>query len=273
MARTLEDVLKARGYADSDLEALKPMLSDQKFRSAMEEEFGVLESDKQKLSDDVNRWSEWHQKEAIPKIDKALKAEQDARSRAAAAEARLKAIQEQGLIELAADDPANNPPEPKSKDNEVAFDPKKHNLVTMDDVARFAEAEGDAIAIAQDIAAEHTALFGKPLTNFRELRKKAIEAKQPVYQYWESTYKVADKRNEIAAKEKQAYEDQIRKDERAKMIAEQANPMTRPGMPSRAPFMPAAKDKEGATPWDNPQARTNERIRKATEKVLQSQVQ
>lgn len=263
MARKLEEILKAKGYSDADLSGMATLLADAKFRGALEDEFGVLEADRDKKAKEVQDWSEWHQKEALPKLQEEMDARQAAEADAASNRARLETLQKQGLIKLEDQRKA-----PEEKKVEPEFDYKKFNLVTRDDVAQLANLEGEAIMLAQDIAAEHAALGLGPL-KFRDLRKAAMEAKMPVDKYWEQTYKVADKRAEADAKTRTEAENKIRADERAKVTSEYANPQTRPGIISRASFLPPAKTGESKMPWDDANARTAARVDKAVHKIME----
>ena len=266
MARKLEDILKTQGYTDADIEALKPLLTDAKFRAAVETaaDTETLTSELEKVKKENETWADWHQRTAIPTLDKALKAEQDAKADLGAANARLQALQDQGLIKVAegeGEPVAKKPPE-------STFDPKAHNLVTITDVQAFAEKEGDAIALAQDIAEESRRL-GISIPSFREMRKAAVAAGKPVEQYWQDTYKVVEKRDAKTAQEKADYEKSIREDERKKAISEFANPLTRPPSASAASFIPRPAS-GGKQPWeDDPNARASARVEKALTKVLQ----
>jgi hypothetical protein len=260
----LEELLKKAGYTDADLEGMKTLLADPKFRGALEGSVGELETQLTAARKEVEGWSTWHQEKAIPTLETALENERKAQERAAGAEARLRTLEEQGVLPRS-QPPANEPPKPEAK-----FDPKEHNLVTMDQVAQFADAEGDAIALAQDLAAEHYELFGKPLVGLRDLRKEALAAKQPVDQYVRSKLKFSERRAEIAAKSKADEEAKIRADERAKVIAEQFNPMTRtPAASSNSLFARPAVEGNGKStqPWDSPMDRSSERVSRAVQKL------
>jgi hypothetical protein len=263
MARTLEQILKAKGYSDADLTGMAPLLSDAKFRGALEDEFGAIETDRDKQAKAVKDWDEWHQTVALPKLQEEMDARQTAEADAGANRARLETLQKQGLIKL--EEQRNPPKEEKPVDQ---FDYKKYGLVTRDDVAQLANLEGEAIMLAQDIAAEHAALGLGPL-KFRELRKAAMEAKMPVDRYWEQTYKVPEKRQELATRHAQEAEAKIRADERSKVTSEYANPQTRPGVTSRASFLPQPKPGEAKMPWDDANARTAARVDKAVHKIME----
>ncbi len=274
MARKLEDVLMAKGYSAADLEALKPLLADSKFRGALEDEFGVIEGERDKFKGEAEGWASWYKDKGLPTVEKALQDTQDANARAAAHEARLRTLQEQGLIKVAE---GEGEPTPK-KEPESVFDPKAHNLVTHEDVAKFADAEGEAIATAQDLAAEYAELFpGKSLFGYqndngerglRALRHEALTAKANIRDYVAGKFKFKERRAEIDQAAAAAREADIRKDERAKAIAEIANPNARPPSSSRFTLLPRPAA-DGKQPWDNPEERTQARVNKALTHVLQ----
>lgn len=271
MARKLEEVLRAKGYSDTDLEALKTLLADSRFRESLEGELGAVETERDtfkgeaaKFRGESESWAGWYKDTGLPTVEKALKDAQDARAQAASHEARLKILQEQGLIKLAGGDAD---PNPNPKPDPAQFDPKAHNLVTLDDVHKFADAEGDAIAMASDLAAEHQSLFGKPLTGLRELRREALASKRPIYDYVTEKLKFATKRQEISDAALAAREAEIRKDERSKAIAEIANPNARPPADSRFTLLPRPTA-DGKQPWDNFDDRMGARVNKALQHIL-----
>ncbi len=275
----LEDVLKSQGYSEEDIKALGPLLTDAKFRGAVEKVAGTAEeyqSKAEKAEKDLGAWATWHQQEALPKIEDAFRKEQEARSEAASMREKLKTLQDQGLITLAqqAGEPSVAQPSQPQSSIPAGFDPKAHKLVTEDDVLRFADMEGDAIASAQDIAAQHYELFGTRLPSFRDMRKGAVAAKKPIDQYWEETFKVKERRAELDQKRAAEAEAKVRADERSKVISELANPMTRPPSNSRAPFSRRAPDgSTSAQPWQNPNERSAARVEKALKTALNPAVQ
>ena len=275
----LEDVLKSQGYSEEDIKALGPLLTDAKFRGAVEKTAGMAEEAQaaaQKWEKESQTWAEWHQSTALPTIEKSLKNEQDARSEAASLRERLKTLQDQGLVTLAqqAGEPTVQQPSQPQSGTPAGFDPKAHKLVTEDDVLRFADMEGDAIAAAQDIASQHYELFGTRLPSFRELRKESVAAKKPIDQYWQEKFKVSERRAEIDAKNRAEAEAKVRADERSKVISELANPMTRPPSNSRAPFARRGPGSETAQqPWQNSNERSAARVEKALKSALNPAVQ
>jgi hypothetical protein len=275
MPKTLEQILKEKGTTDADLAALAPLLTNAAFRTALEGELGTLETAKAKAETESEGWAKWHKETAQPTLEKYMKDAEDARAEAAAAKERIKLAQERGLL-------AGQPEEevkPAAKDE--PFDPKKHNLVTMDQVQTFAEAEAAAIASAQDLTSEYYELYGKPLSYVAEngsrgltaLRAEAKVVGKPLYDYTREKFKFSERRAELAAAQKKAEEDAIRKDERQKVIAETVNPMLRPPQGSISPFgRKPSEVADGVNPWDNESARKQARVEKALKTVLQTAV-
>ncbi len=275
----LEDALKSQGYTDADLAALQPMLADAKFRGALESQFAAVETERDKFREESTGWSKWYQDTAAPTVEKALKAEQDAKAEAAAHAARLKALQDQGLIKLAGEDADPAKVAAASATGSASLDDlRKLGVVTQDDVMKFAEAEGEAIALAHDISAEYSELYGgKSLLTYvgpdgqtrglRALRREAQAAKRPLYDYVADKFKFGEKRSEVLAAETKKREDAIRADQRSKDIAELANPAARPPSASGFPFVPRPNG-DAKQPWDQPGDRSNDRVNRVLQKVL-----
>jgi hypothetical protein len=100
-----------------------------------------------------------------------------------------------------------------------------------------------------EIADEHRELFGKRISPM-ELIQKAQEAKKVPRQFWEETYQVTAKRDELAKSREEEKANAIRKEEREKVIAEfSRNPESRPLSSSKSPFY--TPEGEGKSPWDD----------------------
>ena len=79
MARKLEDVLKTRGYTDAEIEELKPLLANAKFRGTLEAELlagDEVAGDRDKFKTEAEEWAAWHKDTALPTLERAMKAEQ-----------------------------------------------------------------------------------------------------------------------------------------------------------------------------------------------------
>lgn len=272
----LEEILKAKGYTDADLTALAPMLADTKFRGALEGQLSEMETARTKAEKEAEDWAKWHKETAVPTLEKYMNETEAARAEAAAARERIKLAQERGLLAVAGEED-KHVEQTKPKEGE-GFDPKKHNLVTMDDATKLAEAAATGIAAIEDLSLEYYELFGKPLSyvgqdgsrGFTALRREAIAAKRPLGEYVADKFKFSDRRTQIAQEQRLAEEARIRKDEREKVIAETVNPMLRAPTSSINPFGNRPSEvAEGKQPWDNASERSQQRVAKALQTVLQ----
>ena len=280
MAR-LEELLKTKGYTDADLESLKPMLADQRFRSTLEASFTELETERDTLKGKDAEWDKWRTEVANPRIAQTEQDAATARRKAADLEEQLKIAKEWGLIQEATNPNKGQNPPPENKEIATPFDPKAHKLVTYDDIGRYADAEGEAIAMANDLAQEYSHLYGgKSLIEYegqdgkrgmRALRMEAKAAQKNLDVYVAEKFNFTGKRTEMAAERQKKAEDAIRADERSKMAAEFGNPALRTSMPSRQPFIPT-RENANADPWTKTsRERKAERIQAAIR--TQSQVQ
>lgn len=271
--RKLEAILKEKGWTDEDIKAAEPMLSNQKFRDTLEAEIANQEYLAEVGKKDAAEALRWREEEALPTLQKHMDSERAARAELAAKNEQLKVLQEQGLIKL-----EELKEQPKAEPAKAAFDPKEHKLVTFDDVATFAEAEGNAIAMASDIAAEYQELFGKSLYSYsgqngkrgmQALREEAKAAKaKDLAEFVANKFNFAGKRSELAQAAADEREKQIRADERAKMIAEQANPNLRPARASLSPFTRVKRDDKDLMPWDNIEERRASRVERVAKSAL-----
>jgi len=287
MAKKLEEILKSRGWTDEDLKSQEALLANPRFRMSIEEEFGAVETSRDKFESDFKaeqeKWMRWHQDEAIPVIDQYAKDRADAVAEAAALRARLTLAEKAGFVAGGAQpEPVASP----TPDPNAGFDPKKHNLPTWDDVNKLANAEGQAIAMAADLNEEYRWLTGgKSLIEYvgpgggrgmTALRNEAIQARMPMDQYVSKKFDFDGLRKAIDEKRRAEIEAAIRKDERAKTVAEYGQPGTRPMLPSRAPgmFRPRG-DQQGKQPWEvpNKEELRQRRIAHALENEMKTKVQ
>jgi hypothetical protein len=114
-----------------------------------------------------------------------------------------------------------------------------------------AEREGDAIAIAQDIAYEHRQLFPDKPLNFRELRREAVSRKMPVESLWMERYSVQAARDTKAAADKATEKAKIETDAVTKYKSEnpQTNPMLQQPRISSTPFITPPSASTEKQPW------------------------
>ena len=278
---TLEQILKSKGYTDADLEALKPMLSDSRFRTSLEEQFGALETErndfKAKYEGKEAEIEDWRTTVVNPRIAAAEQEAVKARQEAALLREQVQIAKDYGLIPEG-DKPAA-PPSVSATPGSETFDPSKHNLVTRDEIGRFADLEGQAIAMASDVLEEYRYLTGgKSLYDYvgpdgkrgmQALRTEAVKAKVPLDQFVAQKFDFVGKRQAIEAKRQEEHDALVSKEAVSKYITENgANPNTRTPGPSRMPFIPPKQGSSPAggakQPWDVPaQERKNARQERA----------
>lgn len=286
---TLEQILKSKGYTDADLEALKPMLSDSRFRSTLEDQYGALENErndfKSKYEGKETEIEDWRTNVVNPRIASAEQEAVKARQEAALLREQVKIAKDYGLIP---EDDKTPAPSSVSTTPGNDFDPSKHNLVTRDEIGRFADLEGQAIAMASDVLEEYRYLSGgKSLYDYvgpdgkrgmQALRTEAVKQKIPLDQFVAQKFDFAGKRQAIEAQRQKDHDEQVSKEAISKYITENgANPNTRLPGPSRMPFIPPKQGSSPAggakQPWEVPaQERRNARqeramTRQATERL------
>ena len=283
---TLEEFYKQKGFTDADLEAVKPLLTDAKFRGPLEEEIQRLNTDLTLFKTENERWDAWHKGDGQKLMDDLEREKVEAIAKAASLEARLKEAEKNGFAPLR-NEPANpNPQQPAAG----AFDPKAHKLITEDEfkaqTMRFADLEGQAIAISGNLIEEYRHLTGgksiidytyqtqdgRTLHGLEALRFEAQLNKQPMYEYAQKKFDFASKRQAIADAQRKAAEDAIRADERAKVVQQYGQPGAGPMMPSSQPFIPRPSGNEGKQPWDRgtDNERRSDRIQRAMQTQLRS---
>lgn len=274
---TLEEILKADGWSQADIDAQATLLKDPKFRGALEKQYGAMQTTLGEYKKHNDDWAKFGDTAAADKA-KLEQERADAVAAQASLEARLKLAEEQGFApRRSAGDPNPNPnPDPGG-----AWDAKKHNVPLWDDIHKLAAAEGEAIAIATDMQEEYRYLTGKSMLEYeanidgRTLRgmsallQEARRDKKPLPDYISQKFDFAGKRAQMADKRRQDAEEAIRKDERAKVTAQYgANPDVRPLVPSTNPFVRtgAGEGKPGTMPWEqNPAQLRAARLTRALE--------
>lgn len=272
---TIEQLLKAKGLTDQEITDLAPMLSNAKYRQALESELSQVETLRAQVTkneQDLKEYDEWITGEIGPQQQRLMEEKANLAAEAAAAKARLDAYQKETMRRQAGATTETTTTETKTTADpaktEIAIDPSKY--VDRDTFVAAADRFNDAIADAQDLAEEHRELFGSRLV-LKDLREKAKAKRMSVRQYWEQEYKVGEKRKEIETKKQQDWENKIRQEERQKIALEQgSNPSIRPAMPSTHPFVERKKADAGKQPWERNEAElANDRVQKAYKKSVE----
>jgi hypothetical protein len=277
----LEDILKADGWTDADIAAQATLLNDPKFRASVEKTYGILETENAAYKTENQKWADWHEKDGKELIALYEKERADAVALAGSLEARLKLAEKDGFA------PKREEPNPNPNPNPAAgnepFDAKKAGVVTWDEAKRLMQAEGEAMALVQDLTMEYQYLTGKSLLDYTyntqdgrtlrgmtALRAESMANKAPdIRTFAETKFGFQAQRDRIAAEQKAKAEEAIRADERNKIIGQYGNPNTRPLMPSNEPFIPRPASAEAKHPWEQP---AQERTRARVERAIQTQL-
>lgn len=282
---TLEEIYKAKGFTDADLAVVAPLLNDPRHRQPLEEALGALTTERDSYKKENENWANWHEKDGKPLLALYEKDMADAKAEAAGLKARLELAQKNGFAPPT-DAPVVVPTTTPTPAADAPFDPKKHNLVTRDDIATFSNMEGKAIAQAGDLIEEYRYLTGgkslidyeyrtqdgRSLRGLSALREEALATKAPgtLHDFAAQKFDFAGKRNTIAEAQKKAAEEAIRTDERAKFIQQYGQPGQGPMLASRDPFIPRARTDDGKMPWDR--GTDIDRRRARVENALKTQV-
>ena len=282
---TLQEILKANGLTDEEIAGYASALSDPKISGALTKHFGALESQNAEYKTENERWANWHKDHGKPTLELYEKERNDARAEAASLRERMKIAEEGGFLPTSSHANPNPNPNPQP----AAFDPKAHKLVTQDDIQRYADMEGDAMAMNANIAEEYRHLYGKSIIEhsyvhdgrtyrgMEALRQenKATGNKMRLDDFAAQKFDFGGKRQAIADKQKADAEAAIRADERAKVMQTMGDPNLRAPMPSVNPFLPRPQGEGGQAkqPWERgmtPTQMRTERLQRAMATQMKS---
>lgn len=276
---TLEEIYKAKGYTDADLEVIKPLLTDSKFRGVLEGELTSLGETVRKYEDENKNWADWHKNTAEPTLSLYEKERADALSENASLKERLRLAEEGGFVPRRSEPATPAPtvtPTPTAATMPQPFDASK--FLTMDQASEFAKREALAIAKSGNMLEEHRHLTGKSLIEYEAktadgrtlkgleaLLEESRAANTPLDVYTAKKFDYDGKRAAIADAQRKAAEDAIRADERAKVMSTYGQVGNGPMMPSRQPFVPRSSGENAKQPWERgtDRDRTNARVANA----------
>ena len=274
----IEDILKAQGFTDEEIAANAALLADPRTRTALEGSYAKLEGDLATFKTENERWANWHETDGKPLLALYEKERADALADNASLKERLRLAEEAGFAPTSSHKPGDGKPAAAAA-ADAPFDPKKHKLVTEDDIARYSDAEGEAIAIMTNISEEYRYLTGGSLFDYtaevdgrtlrgaQALRYEAKQARKPMQEYVSQKFDFAGKRKAIEDKKRADAEAALRADERAKVMKEFGDPNVRPLMPSANPFAPR-NPQNAKQPWDSektPSQLRHDRLQRAME--------
>jgi hypothetical protein len=246
----LEWLKQQSGLTDDELKAMEAVAGHAKFIGMLQK---LITSNEQstKAKEDAESqrlaFEKRYQEEFIPEMRKVTQDSLRAQGELAAAQARLKAAQEYGIVPEEKP-PVTEPPRAPGSPNPDAM--------TRADFDNFRGAQSRTLIALNDLNAEHFRLYGQPLgdtqglvdevTRQHTLGNKSFSLKQA----WETKHNVQAKRDELAAaakqKEKDEWTKEILRTEREK---NGANPYMRSGVPSRFSSYKASDATGGKEPW------------------------
>lgn len=268
---TLEQVLKARGYTDQELADLGPALSNPKFRQSLEAELADLNTKVTSQNDIIAKTGEWYNNTALPTIEKTQADLISERAERARLQKALEEVQSRGMFDLAKAGINLNPVKEEKVVDPNAFDPNKY--VTTDTLKSMASGVGESVTELHDLTEEYRTLFpGKPVPKMTELRREAQSRGLSLTQHMEAKFNLSARRQELEQESIKRREEEIRLDERRKIMESQSNPNLRSMGPSTSSII-AKKMEGGKQPWEmTKEERSAARVRESVQKVLQQQV-
>lgn len=262
---TYAEYLQSLGASAEDIKTLTEGPSAAVARKAFDAQQAQVAAETARLKEEAEarvadykkKADDWYETVAQPNLTKATSEATKAAAEAARLRSLVASSTDEGLRKVAEEmgiklDGTRIDPNPNPNPGNPGFDPNKY--FTRDEIVSIAEREGEAIAVAQDIAFEHRLLFPDRPLNFRELRREAVAAKKPVEQLWQEKYGVSAARDKRAADAKAADEARIRKEERDKVTSEfaerVANPNLVPGSTSTNVLAPRPATGREKLPWE-----------------------
>jgi len=258
----LKQILLDKGWTEAQITAA---FADANTLTALDDIFGTVTSERDALKARDSEWQNKLESEYNPAITKAEQDAAAARREAADLKEQIRIAKDYGYLE-------GNEAEERlkaaaaaaaSRNDPSGYDPKRHP--TFDDVSKFAEAEGEAIALMNDLAQEYryytgkdmfeyeTQINGQMLRGARALRHEAKTQRKPLDQYVAEKFDFAGARARKQQEAQKAHDDQIRKEAdeaaRREMAEKYGNPALALPTASRQPFVPS-RPADGKQPWE-----------------------
>ena len=261
------EYLRTLGASDDDIAILDTPIAQKAFTQLnADKDAAVKAQTEYKTTAD-----KWYQEEVIPKFTDMQQKTALAEADRARAVALIQAATDSGMIELAKKAGFDKEIDDARRTKEPSLDDK---YVSRDLLLQVAEKEGDAIAIAQDIAYEHAKLCPDKTLSFQTLRREAITRKVPVMQVWEEKYGIPALRTARESADKTAYETRLREEgataARAEFASKYGNPDTRPLAASHNPFVNRSAEKKEKQPWEvDENSRAADRVRMGAQKAIE----
>ena len=273
----LRELLLSKGWSEDQINAA---FADKNTLAALDDIFGTVTSERDTLKAKDEAWQRKLDSEYNPAITKAEQDAATARREAADLKEQIRIAKDYGYLE-------GNEAEERlkaaaaaaaSRNDPSGYDPKRHP--TFDDVSKFAEAEGEAIALMNDLVQEYRYYTGKDMFEYeaqlngqtlrgaRALRQEAKAQRKPLDQYVAEKFDFAGARRRKSEEQQKAHDDKIRQEAsesaRREMAEKYGNPALAIPTVSRQPFVPT-QPADGKQPWDRGSAAQlrEERIKRA----------
>jgi hypothetical protein len=266
---TYAELLKSQGATDDDIKILATPIAERVYAKQQADLAAATET-AAKATKQSEAYQKWYNEQALPYVTETETKLKTTEATLAGERARLKALQDAGLIEVAAnDDAARAAAAAAAASGAPTFDPAK--FVPREQFNELAVKAADSITLVADLAQEHSAL-GLPPVSWRALKSEASAAGQDVETYWKTKFGVEQKRAEKSAAAVAAHEAKIAEQAVAKYKQEHpasaVNPALGFGSPSSNPFtgkVPSASDAQH--PWNRSDS---EKVNARINKVLQA---
>jgi hypothetical protein len=285
----LEEILKSQGWTDADLNAVKPLLENERFRESMETKYAAISTEVETLKDRDSQWQMRLDQEWQPRLTAEERKSQDLMQKLAQAQAQLKIAREYNYLPEEAEAKVAAAAAAVEKDAKTAEYVTKADL--QQSYGQFSDLEGRAITMAHDIAAEYSYLTGgkslfeyeavvngQQMRGMQALREECKGTRKPLDQFVAEKFDFPGKRSAMAAAKQKEHDDKIAAEAvertRAEMAAQYGNPMMRTALPSHTPFIPKRPGTD-KMPWEDgtEQDRAARRIARAVETQMKGPVQ
>lgn len=249
---TYAELLKSQGATDDDIKILATPIAERVY-AKQQTDLVAAQAAATKSAAQAESYQKWYNEQALPYVSDVESKLKVSEATLTGERARLKALQDAGLIEVAAQSEAEKAAaEAAAKAGNVTFDATK--FVPREQFNELAIKAADSITLVADLAQEHSAL-GLPPVSWRALKTEASAAGQDVETFWKAKFNVDAKRSERDLAAKSAHEKKVGEDAVAKWRQEHpasaANPSLGFGAPSANPFtgkVPSASD--ATLPWN-----------------------
>jgi hypothetical protein len=275
-----KEYLKSQGYTDAEISTMETSFGADKMAKAFAQPIQQLADAQRDLAaakTEREEFQTWYETDVLPKVGDTYKDAINWRTRAAAAEERLKAAKDYGflsepvvpgtqpgqpVVNPVPGSPANPNPNPAGAGDDFSrFDSR---YVRTDNFTEQVNNIPTMLGRLTKISNEHMALFGSPLLDIDTIisEAQASKGKRNVLDIWEEKYKVKDKRAQIEADKQAAHDKQVADEAIRKYASEHNMPFTAPGQPSRVPLFTPSSTTEARQPWKGARERKEERKQK-----------